>query len=369
MNNLKRINVLIVEDEPTIAQMLREYLESVSSVKGPYSFHCVVVGAAKGGNLEGGNEGIYAFKNPEQYIKEEEGYDASYFDKHADMRFHLVLLDIMLSSKDGYQVLQEIREIDSQVPIVLLSAKNVREDREKGFRLGADDYMSKPYSFQELDHRIKNILRRTEAAHANAIQNAAHRDSKTDKLFNIGGYMFDYITRTIVKTSGEEVRLSFKENELLYMLCKGSGDSSILGEEAAYSRGIVERNHILNKIWRDNSYYKSRSMDVYMSKLRKIFQDNPKVEIVTLHGAGYRIVVHDDERAKARKQPLKSRERSLNAPANNTKDKNPYLDVDFYNSSDSFASEPVFDPNFSDGMWEPKSNKKTEPKTLEDLED
>ena len=325
MSIAKRINVLIVEDEPTVAQMLKEYLETVSSVKGQYWFSCIVVGSRQQSNQGviipneqlGGYEGIYAFKNPSRYLVEtrncppwEHSDYGNEKNKHYDetaediQNFHLVLLDVMLPIKDGYFILQEIRELDQNIPVIMLSAKNIKEDREKGFRLGADDYVSKPYSFQELEHRIKNILRRSDR-HSGTFTHQ-QKETQNDKIFNIGGYTFDYVTRTLLKNNEEkeEVRLSYKENELLYLLCKGSGDQIITEQDTiiGVGRGIVERNQILHRIWKDNSYYKSRSMDVYMSKLRRLFVDNPRVEIVTLHGSGYRIVVHSEDKIRGKKE-------------------------------------------------------------------
>jgi len=202
------------------------------------------------------------------------GYDANlYPDGEAAykgfMREHydICILDIMMPKKDGFTLARDIRIVNEDIPIIFLTAKNMKEDVLEGFKLGADDYITKPFSMEELILRIEAILRRTsQESQANA-----------QMVFTLGKYSFD--TRKQILTDGEEsVKLTTKEADLLKLLCQNANK-------------VLERNYALKSIWIDDNYFNARSMDVYITKLRKHLKDEPKVEIINVHGKGYKLIV------------------------------------------------------------------------------
>ena len=165
------------------------------------------------------------------------------------------ILDIMMPVKDGFTVAKEIRRVDKRIPIIFLTAKNLEADKLKGFEIGADDYVTKPFSMDELLARLNATIRRS------------FDDGKPDKnLFHIGDFVFDYAHQTL--TCGDNVqRLTMKESELLRMFAMNFNQ-------------LVDRTSTLQKIWKDDSYFAARSMDVYITKLRKYLKVDPKVQIV-----------------------------------------------------------------------------------------
>lgn len=179
------------------------------------------------------------------------------------------ILDIMMPVKDGFTVAKEIRRVDKRTPIIFLTAKSLEADKLKGFEIGADDYVTKPFSMDELLARINATIRRS------------FDDSKPDKnLFTIGNLVFDYSHQTLV--CGDEVRrLTMKECELLRMF-------------AINFNQLVDRTSTLQKIWKDDSYFAARSMDVYITKLRKYLKMDPRVQIVNVHGVGFRLTIKND---------------------------------------------------------------------------
>ncbi|MFM7773284.1 MAG: response regulator transcription factor [Candidatus Kapaibacterium sp.] len=182
-------------------------------------------------------------------------------------RFDLCILDVMLPKQDGFSLARRIRARDPHVPILFLTAKSLPEDRLQGFETGADDYVSKPFSVDELMMRIKAILRRT---HVPATPSDAKR-------FTIGDYVFDAERRTL--TRHEETRaLTHKESELLRILARSAGD-------------VVRRTDALKEIWGDDNYFNGRSMDVFVTRLRKYLKDDPDITIVNVHGTGFKLQV------------------------------------------------------------------------------
>ena len=174
------------------------------------------------------------------------------------------ILDVMMPAKDGFTVAKEIRRADKKVPIIFLTAKNLEEDKLKGFEVGADDYITKPFSMEELLARLNATMRRS------------FNEERIDKnVFKIGNFTFDYTHQTL--TLGEDVqRLTAKESDLLKIF-------------AVNFNQLVDRNTTLERIWKDDSYFAARSMDVYITKLRKYLKADPSVEIVNVHGVGFKL--------------------------------------------------------------------------------
>ena len=177
--------------------------------------------------------------------------------------FDLCILDVMLPHVDGFTIAAGIRKKDEHIPIIFLTAKTLKKDILEGFRIGADDYITKPFDSEVLLMKIKAILKRNSMFNSNS-----DRDE-----FQIGKYLFNASLRTISYEAGEQ-KLSPKESELLRMLC-------------IHMNKVLPREEALNSIWGEDSYFTTRSMDVFMSKLRKYLKDDPGVEINTVHGTGY----------------------------------------------------------------------------------
>ena len=180
--------------------------------------------------------------------------------------YEVCILDVMLPNVDGFTIGTEIRKINASVPVLFLTAKNMRDDILKGYRIGADDYITKPFDTEVLIFKLKAILKRQKGSLAKEIE-----------YFRIGQYEFDYKLRT-VELDGNKQKLSPKEAELLKMLCENLNE--LLPREAA-----------LKKIWGDDGYFTARSMDVYLTKLRKLFADDPLVEIRNIHGSGFMLEI------------------------------------------------------------------------------
>lgn len=181
-------------------------------------------------------------------------------------KFDLCLLDVMMPNVDGFTLAEEIRDIDPDVPLFFLSAKTLKEDILQGYRLGADDYITKPFDSDVLMHKIKAIIKRNEEDH-----------KVTDNLeFELGAYHFNPKLRELKIKDTTQV-LSPKENELLKML-------------AEYKNDLLTREKALKKIWGSDTYFNGRSMDVYIAKLRKYLKEDSTIEIVNIHGNGFRLV-------------------------------------------------------------------------------
>jgi len=177
--------------------------------------------------------------------------------------FDLCILDVMLPNVDGFSIAEAIRERDEDIPIIFLTAKTLKKDIMEGFRLGADDYITKPFDSEILLMKIKAIMKRKKGT----------KNGNEQELFRIGKFGFNALTR-VIRSDDVEYKLSPKESELLRLLC-------------LYKNEVLPREEALNSIWGEESYFTTRSMDVFMSKLRKYLKDDPGVEIDTVHGSGY----------------------------------------------------------------------------------
>ncbi len=181
--------------------------------------------------------------------------------------FDLCILDVMMPKLDGFSVATQIREVDKKVPIIFLTAKGMKEDMLKGYKAGADDYLTKPFDTDVLLHKINVILRRS--------MGITEMEDQTN--FKIGLYQFDYKYRKIF--DGEEtISISPKEADLLRLLCTHKND-------------LLPRQKALKLIWGDDNYFNGRSMDVFVTRLRKYLKKDPSIEIVTLHGKGVRLLI------------------------------------------------------------------------------
>ncbi len=183
--------------------------------------------------------------------------------------YDLLILDIMMPKKDGFSLAVEVRKIDKKTPVIFLTAKSLVEDRIKGLKIGGDDYLTKPFSSEELLLRIENIFKR--------VFISKQKKNIVDSL-TIGKYTFDYSRRTL-KINGNVRKLTSKESELLRMLAISKND-------------VVNRSAALDEIWRDNTYFTSRSMDVYIAKLRSYLKEDTAVEIMNIHGTGFKLLAH-----------------------------------------------------------------------------
>ncbi|MBD5200434.1 MAG: response regulator transcription factor [Bacteroidales bacterium] len=225
----EKFKFLLCEDDENLGMLLREFLQ------------------AKGYNADLFPDG-------------EKGYKAFLQGK-----YDLCILDVMMPKKDGFTLAQEIRSINEEVPIIFLTAKTLKEDVLEGFNIGADDYITKPFSMEEVVSRITAIMRRVKG--------------KTDKevtMYKLGKYTFNTQNQTLV-TDDKTQKLTTKESELLKLLC-------------LHLNRILERNYALKTIWVDDNYFNARSMDVYITKLRKLLKDDPNIEIINVHGKGYKLI-------------------------------------------------------------------------------
>ena len=229
-----QINVLLAEDDKNLGSVLTSYLNA----KGFPTTLCI------------------------------NGQEA--FDKFKKDKFDFCIVDVMMPVKDGFTLAKEIRQIDQKIPILFLTAKSMQEDKLKGFELGADDYMTKPFSMEELLMRMQAIVRRT-------TESKTMETSRT--FYEIGKFTFDY-NRQILKTSSYDQKLTSKESELLKMLCDNIND-------------VLDRSVALKKIWHDDSYFNARSMDVYVTKLRKYLKADPNIELINVHGVGFKLVINN----------------------------------------------------------------------------
>lgn len=227
----QKTKLLLAEDDENLGLLLREYL------------------IAKGYDAELYPDGEAAYK----------GFMREHFD--------ICILDVMMPKKDGFTLAKDIRIVNADIPVLFLTAKNMKEDVLEGFKLGADDYITKPFSMEELILRIEAILRRT--AHEN--------QAALQPVFTLGKFSFD--TRKQTLSGGESVvKLTTKESDLLKLLCQNANK-------------ILERNYALKSIWIDDNYFNARSMDVYITKLRKHLKEEETVEIINVHGKGYKLIV------------------------------------------------------------------------------
>jgi DNA-binding response OmpR family regulator len=231
----KKIKILLAEDDPNLGTILKAFLE------------------AKGFPARLAVNGAEAYN---MFLKES---------------FDFCIFDVMMPEKDGFTLARDVRKIDKKVPILFLTAKSMQEDIIEGLKIGADDYLTKPFSMDELLLRINAILRRSNIEDASESQ-------KT--FFHIGNYTFDF-SRQILSFKGEDQKLTSKEAQLLKMLCDFAND-------------VLDRSLALKKIWLDDNYFNARSMDVYIAKLRKYLKKDPNVELLNVHGKGFKLIVNED---------------------------------------------------------------------------
>lgn len=229
MDDKKKHKILLAEDDSNLGVLLCEYLQ------------------AKDYSADLAHDG-------------EEAYNMFINDK-----YDLCIFDVMMPKKDGFTLAKEVRMANVEVPIIFLTARNVKEDILQGFKIGADDYLTKPFSMEELTMRIEAILRRTSG------------ESPVLDTYKLGRFKFDTQKQQLI--DGESViKLTTKESELLKLLCSNANK-------------VLERNVALKTIWVDDNYFNARSMDVYITKLRKHLKDDPSVEIINVHGKGYKLVM------------------------------------------------------------------------------
>lgn len=226
---MSQIKILLAEDDKNLGMILKAFLDA----KGFSTTLC-----------SNGQEAL-------------DSYKASDYD--------LCLLDVMMPLMDGFTLAKQIKSINPLMPIVFLTAKTEQEDILEGFRIGADDYVTKPFSMDELQARLLAIHRR-----------CAHVQSKPS-IYRLGSYTFDS-PRHLLTKGNETQKLTSKESDLLLMLCENMGNT-------------LERSKALLQIWEEDNYLNARSMDVYITKLRKYFKDDPDVDIQNVHGVGFKLVV------------------------------------------------------------------------------
>jgi DNA-binding response OmpR family regulator len=188
------------------------------------------------------------------------------YDAFISGSFNICILDIMMPEMDGLMLAKEIRLSDPEIPVIFLTARNQKADILEGFKSGADDYITKPFSMEELLYRIEAVLRRT----------SSQGNVKKDEIYMIGSYSFDPL-KQILMNNNKPVKLTTKESELLELLCRQGND-------------ILERNLALKTIWVDDNYFNARSMDVYITRLRKYLGADPSVKILNIHGKGYKLI-------------------------------------------------------------------------------
>lgn len=225
-----KLHILLCEDDESLGMLLREYLQ------------------AKGYEAE-------------LYLDGEAGYRAFMKSK-----YDMCVLDVMMPKKDGFELAKDIREVNADVPIIFLTAKNLKEDIFEGFKIGADDYLTKPFSMDELVFRMEAILRRVKG-----------KKSKVVTIYHLGKYTFD-TQRQLLCHGDVQEKLTTKESELLGLLC-------------SHANEVLQRELALKTIWIDDNYFNARSMDVYITKLRKHLKDDETIEINNVHGKGYRLIV------------------------------------------------------------------------------
>lgn len=231
-DNLK---ILLCEDDENLGMLLREYLQA----KGYAADLC-----------PDGDAGYKAFMKT---------------------KYDICVLDVMMPKKDGFTLAQEIRQANTEVPIIFLTAKTMKEDILEGFKIGADDYITKPFSMEELVFRIEAILRRVRGK----------KKKKESSVYHIGRFTFDTQKQLLV-IGDKQTKLTTKENELLALLC-------------SHANEILQRDFALKTIWIDDNYFNARSMDVYITKLRKHLKDDDQIEIINIHGKGYKLITPEEE--------------------------------------------------------------------------
>lgn len=224
--------ILLVEDDPNLSMVLQDYLEILG-----YKVHL----------SNNGVEGLMAFSKGS---------------------FDMCILDVMMPRKDGFTLAEDIRRTNKEIPIIFLTAKSLKEDRIKGFQAGCDDYITKPFSTEELSLRIEAILRRCQVPENDDIK-------EKSSICQIGGYTFD-VENMLLKGFDESRSLTRKETALLSILCENQNK-------------LITREFLLKKVWGDDDYFLGRSMDVFIAKLRKYLNADTSISITNVHGAGFKL--------------------------------------------------------------------------------
>ena len=227
----KVVKILLVEDDKNLGFILKSYL----TTKGYPTVLCL-----------DGNEAFERFENE---------------------AFDFVISSVVLRNIDGFSLAEKIKKCDKEIPFVFLTSKSSRNDVSRGFEIGADDYIIKPFSMDELLDRIKAISRRTVLR------------TKNEHIFQLASYTFDSIRHVLIR-NGVEKKLTARELDLLFMFCE-------------YKNRVVERSFALQRIWHKENYFNARNMDVYITKIRKLLKDDPNVELQNIHGIGYKLVVKE----------------------------------------------------------------------------
>jgi two-component system, OmpR family, response regulator len=228
----KQKSILLAEDDDNLGQLLQTFLK------------------AKGYQVELARNGKHAY------------------EKYTDGHFDFCIFDVMMPEMDGFTLAKEVRLIDPKIPILFLTAKAMKEDKLEGFESGADDYMTKPFTMEELLARIEAILRRT-----------APSDNEESEMQQIGNIQYEPVSR-ILHLKEENKKLTTKEGQLLHLLCKNRNE-------------VLDRQAALRAIWGDDNYFNGRSMDVYIAKLRKLLKEDERIEILNIHGKGFKLIVHE----------------------------------------------------------------------------
>jgi DNA-binding response OmpR family regulator len=226
-----KVNVLLAEDDENLGSLLKEYLNAKA-------YNTILT--------KDGLEALETFKNKS---------------------FDICIIDIMMPKMDGFTLAKKIREENATIPFIFLTAKTLKEDVLEGFSIGADDYITKPFSMEELLYRLKAILRRT---------SENEEGEKEQTVFQVGKFTFDS-NKQMLYNGDKEQSLTTKESELLRLLCVNQNQ-------------MLERNFALRTIWGDDSYFNARSMDVYITKLRKYLKDDSSIQILNVHGKGYKLI-------------------------------------------------------------------------------
>lgn len=230
----ENLKILLCEDDENLGMLLREYLQA----KGYTTTLC-----------PDGEAGYREFMKT---------------------KFDICVLDVMMPKKDGFTLAQEIRQTNADMPVIFLTAKTLKEDILEGFKIGADDYITKPFSMEELVFRIEAILRRVHG-----------KKTRESTQYRIGQFLFD-TQKQLLSIGDKQTKLTTKENELLALLC-------------SHANEVLQRDFALKTIWIDDNYFNARSMDVYITKLRKHLKDDEQIEIINIHGKGYKLIVPEEE--------------------------------------------------------------------------
>lgn len=229
--NIKNSNILLVEDDPSLGFVVKD-------------------------NLQRSGFGVKLANNGKQA-----------YELFLSNNFDICLLDIMLPEKDGFSLARDIRKTNAEMPIIFITAKSMEEDKIRGFQLGGDDYITKPFSMQELILRVEAVLKRSKKEASN----------NGKDIFKIGDYDFHYKTLELIHPSGKKT-LTKKEAELLRLLC-------------VHQNTVLERETALKIVWGEDDYFLGRSMDVFISKLRKYLKSDPRIQIINIHGVGFKLEV------------------------------------------------------------------------------